>query len=419
MFNDRYKAFHDRNPTCTALLSDDVARVAASASASLLARLIASGQATTRADLTRATGLARSTVSLGLDSLGRLGMIEPDGDAPSSGRGRPGELLRIAPTYGLVAAIEIRRHSARVELCDFGQRQVARFTVDVAIADGPVEVVHRVADAIGIAVSDAGAPLRVAVVAMPAPVDVTTGTIVRPPLLADWDGAPLRAMFEESLGCDCLVDTDADIRALGEARSLPESDSPLLYVLLDDGIGAGLIDSTSELYAGADGAAGDIGHVRTGRHEGAPCRCGDVDHLEAYAGLRELRRAWASRGEGRNAEDGSFERALRAADPVAVDLAADAARLLAEVLVSFLRMFNPSRISIGGRVASNSDVVLATIRSVVYAEASPVATRNLTIGGAVSGEDSALIGGRVVGLEHALHERSIERQLLAMTPRRH
>lgn len=381
------------------------ARVSAGVSASVLARLVASGTAVTRAELTRETGLARSTVALGLSSLQRIGLLDTDGAASHQGRGRPGERLRIAAGFGRIVTAEIDLERTRVAVFDFGQALIDRFDVELS-TDGPPGVfAERLSAAILAHLADAvpQTPVRIVVVAVPGPVDTRRGTIVRPPLLPGWDDYPLAAELERHLGCAVVSDNDADLRALGEARSLPETDSPLLYVRVDSGIGAGFMDATAELYVGADGAAGDIGHMRTGLAEGRRCRCGQLDHLEAHGSVTAMVQRWDESPAGR-AHPGraGFEEALRAREPRAVDIARDAAKIVGHALSDILLMFNPARISVGGSITDVSDVILAGIRSVVYETGLPLATRNLTISASEVGEDVGLQGGLVLGLERTL-----------------
>ena len=71
-----------------------------------------------------------------------------------------------------------------------------------------------------------------------------------------------------------LVDNDVNVMALGERGAyLPDVDD-LIFVKVATGIGAGII-SGSRLQRGAQGTAGDLGHVRVSSGEGVMCRCGN------------------------------------------------------------------------------------------------------------------------------------------------
>ena len=71
--------------------------------------------------------------------------------------------------------------------------------------------------------------------------------------------------------------------ALGErSRAWPDTEH-LMFVKVGTGIGAGLISHGRPL-RGAQGAAGDIGHIHVRDHDDVLCRCGNRGCLEAVAG---------------------------------------------------------------------------------------------------------------------------------------
>jgi predicted NBD/HSP70 family sugar kinase len=167
------------------------------------------------------------------------------------------------------------------------------------------------------------------------------------------------------------------------------------------------------LHHGADGAAGDIGHVRV---RGAPddaCVCGNVGCIEAVASAgaiaRRLAVAHGSTGRG-GAGDVSIAdvRALVGrGDPVALGLVREAAGLIGELVATLVHFYNPARVTIGGSLTAASDELLAGVRSVVYQRALPLATRNLVLTNSVLGEYGGLAGAAVLGIERVLSADSI------------
>ena len=98
-------------------------------------------------------------------------------------------------------------------------------------------------------------------------------------------GTPTRcpARLQQRYGCPAILENDVNLRALGEARALPADQAPLLFVKVGTGIGGGLVSREGVLHHGADGAAGDIGHVRVRGAPDDPCVCGNVGCIEAVA----------------------------------------------------------------------------------------------------------------------------------------
>jgi predicted NBD/HSP70 family sugar kinase len=132
---------------------------------------------------------------------------------------------------------------------------------------------------------------------VPGPVDFATGRVISPPIMSGWDGYDIPGWFRPGFDCPVLLENDVNAMAFGEQRTVyPDTDS-LLVVKVGTGVGAGII-SGGRVYRGADGAAGDIGHVQIavpGEAAPPPCRCGNTGCVEARVGgwalIRDLRAA--------------------------------------------------------------------------------------------------------------------------------
>ena len=194
-----------------------------------------------------------------------------------------------------------------------------------------------------------------------------------------WDGYPIRERFATRYGAPVWVDNDVNVLALGEWRSgVAAGHANVVVVKIGTGIGAGII-SDGHLHRGAQGSAGDVGHIQVMDDPSVVCRCGNVGCLEALAAGAALGRAGqAAAEEGRSArlqtaldqrgvvtaED--VARAASFGDPVAVALLGDAGRRVGSMLASIVNFFNPSLIVIGGGVANSPDQLLAAIRETIY-----------------------------------------------------
>jgi predicted NBD/HSP70 family sugar kinase len=390
-------------------------RIEAAVTLSTVARLVASGTAVSKADLVPAGGLARTTVSTAVDELLARGVLRLDGTRPTAGRGRPADRLALSPRGGHVLLADIGASGAHLAVVDLSQRVLGHTHVDIDVTDGP-EVVLRTVEShltalLGQAPDDV--PVRAVVIGLPGPVDGQLGVPVRPPIMPGWHAYPVTARLQQTYRCPAVLENDVNLRALGEARALPADQVPLLFVKVGTGIGGGLITREGVLHHGADGAAGDIGHVRV---RGAPddaCVCGNVGCIEAVASAgaiaRRLAVAHGSTGRG-GAGDVSIAdvRALVGrGDPVALGLVREAAGLIGELVATLVHFYNPARVTIGGSLTAASDELLAGVRSVVYQRALPLATRNLVLTNSVLGEYGGLAGAAVLGIERVLSADSI------------
>jgi predicted NBD/HSP70 family sugar kinase len=382
------------------------ARVDAEVTLSTVARLIASGAAQSKADLVPAAGMARTTVSAAVDELLSRGVVRIAGTRPTPGRGRPADRLALSPRGGHVLLADVGARGAHLAVVDLSQEVVAHEHVDLDVRDGPEPVLDAVEarlDALR-AQGPPDVPARAVVIGLPGPVDGNLGAPVRPPIMPGWHAYPVSARLQSRFGCPAILENDVNLRALGEARALPADQAPLLFVKIGTGIGGGLVTREGTLHHGADGAAGDIGHVRVRGGPDDPCVCGNVGCIEAVASASAVARRLTGSSPATIAD---VRARLAKADPTAVALVREAAAHIGELVAMLVHFYNPARVTIGGSLTAASDDLLAGVRSVVYQRALPLATRNLVLAASVLGEYAGLAGAAVLGIEQALSAREI------------
>jgi predicted NBD/HSP70 family sugar kinase len=382
-------------------------RIDTAVTLSTVARLVASGAAVSKADLVTAAGLARTTVSSAVDELLARGLLQVDGTRPTVGRGRPADRLALSPRGGHVLLADVGASSAHLAVVDLSQRMLARTEVPVSMNDGP-EAVLRTVESELTALRDGvppDAPVRAIVIGLPGPVDGTQGVPVRPPIMPGWHAYPVAARLSQTFDCPAVLENDVNLRALGEARALPADQVPLLFVKVGTGIGGGLVSREGVLHHGADGAAGDIGHVRVRGAPDEPCVCGNVGCIEAVASAGAIARRLGA--PGRPVPTSEVHALLARGDPAAVAAVREAAALIGELVATLVHFYNPARVTIGGGLSAASDELLAGVRSVAYQRALPLATRNLVLTNSVLGEYAGLAGAAVLAIERALSTESI------------
>lgn len=373
-----------------------------------LLQLIRSGRARTRGELGQATGLARSTVAQRIDALKAVGLIiELEEAAPSTG-GRPPSLLGFNAEAGLVLAADLGATHSRLSVSNLVAEQIVDATAEIDINIGPAEVLDWLERTFNELLEKVGRPssdVRGVGIGLPGPVDFTRGVAVNPPIMAGWHMYPVAERCREAFGVPVLVDNDVNIMALGEYWVMEPRVEDFIFVKVGTGIGSGLILGGS-LHRGANGAAGDLGHVRTASDD-ALCRCGNNGCLEATAGgaaiaahLRERGLdASGSRDVVRLVEQGNREaiRSVRAAG-----------RLIGQVLASTVNLLNPALIMIGGDLARAEAQLLAGIREVVYQRSTTLSTTDLQITVASLGDLAGVTGAAAMVIEHILTPSAID-----------
>jgi predicted NBD/HSP70 family sugar kinase len=385
------------------------------AALSPLLRHIAQGSGTTRAHLARVTGLSRSSVSQRVDALLGTGLVIEDGTTPSGG-GRPALRLRINAEAGLIVTADLGATRARFAVSDLAGAELASSIKELAIDQEPEQVLGLADKELRILLDTAGrqaADVRAIVVGLPGPVEIASGTAVKPPLMPRWDGYRVPGYFAERYAADTLVDNDVNLMALGEHRAIYPDLKHLLFIKVGSGIGCGIIVS-GQLHRGADGAAGDLGHIRVPGCD-TPCRCGNTGCLEAVAGGQALAKHLAAKGIATvTARD--VARLAAEGDTQARQAVRAAAQHIGEVLAAIVSFANPSAIVVGGSLARLDEVLLSGIRSGIYGRALPLAQRSLRIETSTLNERAGTAGAIALAQEHVLSEKGLANLLRIRRP---
>ena len=333
------------------------------------------------------------------------------GEAPSSG-GRPPTLLSLNAGAGAILAADLGATHGRLAVCDLGGAAIAERPLELDVASGPGPVLSEV-ERIFLELLDEchRGPRDVMGVGIgvPGPVEFAAGRAVSPPIMPGWDGYPIRDRFVARFDVPVLVDNDVNIMALGEHWVQVDPPDDFLFIKVGTGIGSGLILG-GRLHRGAQGAAGDIGHVQVADAADVPCRCGNTGCLETVAGGRALARAL--RLEGIEAADGRAVVALvKAGNPSAIAAVRTAGRLIGQVLASTVNLLNPALIVVGGDIAEADEQLFAGIREVAYRRSTALATSRLQILQSTLGDRAGITGAAAMVIEHVLAPSWIDSNL--------
>jgi glucokinase len=292
-----------------------------------------------------------------------------------------------------------------------------RRTVQATDLSGENELLAQVEGAIAELGSDGFAALGVGI---PSTIDQRAGRAVSSvniPLA----GVDLRDHFGRRFGVPVMIENDANAAALAEHRlGAGRGTRHMVMLTLGTGVGGGLIVD-GRLYRGAIGAAGELGHI-TLDIDGPPCPgfCPGRGHLEALASGTAadllVDRVAAERPDGDLGRAAASGRALDA--KVAVELAAeglgDARETLERIgfrlgvgIASFVNVFNPELVVLGGGFARAGDLLFEPARRVVAERALSPARELVRIVPALLGAEAGLIGAALVAFE-ALDARELD-----------
>jgi predicted NBD/HSP70 family sugar kinase len=357
----------------------------------------------TRADVMHSTGLSRSTVNQRLDTLLAHGFVVPAGEQREEvpGRGRPAGTFAFHRDRGVLLVADVGATGLRAALCDLAGTVTLERTRAIDVAEGPLAVLEVIDGFFRDMLAEAGrGPDAVHGIGLdvPGPVDFAAGLVVSPPIMSGWDRFDIRGWFAPRYPCHVMVDKDVNAMAFGEHRTVHPDAEALLMLKVGTGIGSGII-AGGQVFRGADGAAGDIGHVQLavpGTDSPPLCRCGNVGCLEAYAGgwalVRDLREA----GHDVASVDDALALTV-AGNPDAARFLRRAGRLLGGAVAEAVSLLNPRVIVLGGQVAAGAgDPLLAGIREHVYRRSLPLATARLQIVPSRLGAGAGLVGSALL-----------------------
>ena len=359
------------------------------ASAARVVELVAAGRATSRNELATGLGLPPSTVNLRVQALLSAGVLVEQGEGRSHGGRRP-RLLTVNPGFGHVWTIDIGSRHVRLGPMDLTGSLLGTHELPISIDTEPSLLLGEISAAVHALPRPPGRWLGVGV-GLPGPVDVVAGTVTLPSRMPGWRGFPAREALQRLFEVPVVIDNDANLMALGQARRGAPAET-LVVVKAGTGIGSGLVVE-GRLHRGRDGAAGDISHVRIPAGGDRPCTCGNHGCLETVAS-----------GAALVAQLGvlSTSDLLAATEDVTVITAVRrAGGLLGEVLATVVNFANPDAVLLGGALAG-CEAFVAGARGALYERCLPLATRRLRIDTVFGGADAGLLGAGSLALESVL-----------------
>lgn len=192
-----------------------------------------------------------------------------------------------------------------------------------------------------------------------------------------WSQVPVRTLLEASTGLPVVVENDGNIAAWGEYRfGAGRGTRDMVLVTVGTGIGGGIVIN-GQLFRGAHGAAGEIGHINA-VPDGRACGCGRGGCWEQYASgnalVREARELAAERrseaglllslGDGtpEGVQGTQITEAALAGDPVAREAFTRVGTWLGRGLADLAAVLDPEVFVIGGGVSESGDLLLASAR---------------------------------------------------------
>ena len=365
-------------------------------------------------------GFSKSKGNALIAGLVDQGLLAESGLQKSSG-GRRAENLQLSIALGVLIGVDIGATSIDVAVLRPDLTVMAHHSEPADVRDGPGVLLARVRSLMRELLTRCGHSAKDVIgigIGVPGPVNFEDGQLVNPPLMPAWDSFSIRDYLRADYAAPVFVDNDVNLMALGELWRLQRSISNFLVIKVGTGIGCGIV-CHGEVYRGATGSAGDVGHICVDQ-EGPRCHCGNLGCVEVMAaGPAITRMAVAAAEAGQSAAlaecllaHGTIEafdvgHASREGDAASNAIIQRAGSLIGQMLASVVNFFNPSHVFIGGGITRIGPLFLASVRQSVYQRSLALSTRHLEIQYAPLGTQGGLIGAGVLAMQETLRVRGV------------
>lgn len=358
---------------------------------------------TSQADIARATGLSRTTVSTLVAELKDSGLVFEVGAvearAPDRRGGRPGVLLVLQDSARAVVGIDFGHSHVQVALADLAHKVLAermcKLDVDHRAADA-LDAAARMVDEVLVEANVQRSAVICAGIGIPGPVDRERGTVGSATILPGWLGLRIADEMEGRLAIPVEIENDANCGALAELTWGAGRDcSNFAYLKAATGIGAGLVVD-GRLLRGASGTAGEIGHT-TLDESGALCRCGNRGCLETVASGPAILQL-VGRAEPGTLTLGRVIELAAQGDVRCRRAISDAGHEIGVAVAGLCNLINPERVVVGGLLSRAGEVLLQPMRESIRRHAVQAAAERVEVVQAVFVERAELLGSLALAL---------------------
>jgi len=314
-------------------------------------------------------------------------------------------------TTELVCAVDLGGTNLRAANIDHEGRIHERVKTRTPKTSKAQDVVNAITSAVARCEAEAAkraARIEAVSVVVPGSVNAKTRAIVNAPNVPAIVDFGLAEALEAKLQHPVLIENDANAAAVGEMwQGAARGCRTIVCLTLGTGVGSGII-LNGDLWRGADGTAGEIGHTSVDPFGGVPCKCGNIGCLEVCASATAIVRMTR---EALSKHPASQLNSVAAADLTAREVADAAARGDELTIEIFRRMgtylgiaaativntLNPEMIVIGGGVSAAFDLFASDARAEMLRRAFPVPAARCRIVKAECGDDAGLLGAARLG----------------------
>lgn len=321
----------------------------------VLLHLIRERQPISRVEIANITGLRPGTISSIVNRLIKKGVVYEGAEGPSSG-GRKPTYLNINAENAYILAVDIGVRDTVYAVSDFNGRILKQKNV---ITEGEAHgFIDRLGDEINSLIKKEYSRAKFAGVGVSVPglIRRETGEVAVSPNLG-WKDLPLKSLLEAKLKLPVHVENDANAAAFSELWYGPLDEikvKTLLYILVVDGLGCGLIIN-GELHVGSKVGMGGFGHMCI-EPNGEVCSCGRKGCWETLASesatIARYHRLMSNKNGSITTSITDIIALANRGDEKAIAALTATAEYLGEGIASLAHGLSPESIVIGGEIAA-------------------------------------------------------------------
>ncbi len=348
----------------------------------IMRTLYATGPAS-RADIARATGLTKVTVSGLVAELISQGLLHELGPQELQRPGKPAILVDIARGAHAVLCLDLSNHERfRGALLDLDGKVLARRDAERAGATGDAAVSLAIELALEL---QPMSPLPLLGIGVGTPGVVDDRGIVRTAPNFGWTSVPLQQLLSERTGVPTFVANDANASALAE-YSFGDTSEDFILITIGQGVGSGLILDGHPV-TGSSFASGEIGQVMVGTDLGIDAPYSREQVLEHWLSVPALTHALAEAGDAMT----DRERVLR-----------EAGRRLGIALAPVVGMLNLAGVVLAGPAELLEGTLANATLDMLSRRTMPDSHAGLDLHISAQGEELVLRGALATVLKHQL-----------------
>lgn len=383
-------------------------------------QLIRNKKEITRAEIIQLSGLSAPTVTRIVESLVQLNLIQSEGLGSSIG-GRPPQLINFKSKENYVIGIDLGATFIRSALSNLDGEFIFEIHVPTNLKkgfDGVMEQVGGLIEKLSERASQKSLPLWGIGIAVCGMVNKNSSIVEYSPIFG-WKNVNIQEALSKYTSLKIALGNVTHLIALGELLyGVGKDYRNFICVNLGYGIGSGIIID-GKLFGGADGIAGEVGHIVMDRHNNKKGLEGVSGTLEALAsgyGIADVARELAKSDAtsvlySLDTEDIDARRVFEAAkdgDRLANEIIDNVAGYLSVSIDTLIKLFNTECIVLSGGLVQNGELLLNKIREQVTNYSLSGVSRTVPIVQSGFGENAALMGSFSLILERILMLESLE-----------